>query len=105
MDGNDNVITTDAGDDRIYDGDGEDEVRTGSGDDIIYNGGGIDYFDGGDGTDTLVDDLTTELNGGFEPQSFEVAFNTVTGIHGRVNSDIGQDTIVGIENFHPSWGL
>ena len=93
------MITTDAGDDRIYDGDGEDEVRTGSGDDIIYNGGGIDYFDGGDGADTLVDDLTSELNGGFEPQSFEVAFNTVTGIHGRANSDIGQDTIVGIENF------
>ena len=94
-DGNDNVITTGAGDDIISDGYGDDFVDAGDGDDVIYNNGGTDQFVGGSGSDTLI----TDISSGFDAGSFEIVFDAVEGVHGRANSDIGQDTIVGIENF------
>ncbi|MDA8859992.1 hypothetical protein N9I33_00840, partial [Paracoccaceae bacterium] len=83
------------GDDYIEDGMGSDEVYGGAGDDTINNIGGSDLFDGGDGSDTLI----TDISSGFDERSFEVGFDTVAGTHGRLNSDVGQDTISGIENF------
>jgi Ca2+-binding RTX toxin-like protein len=83
------------GDDYLEDGFGSDEVYGGDGDDTINNIGGSDLFDGGDGNDTLITDIST----GFDERSFEVGFDTVSGTHGRLNSDLGQDTIADIESF------
>jgi Ca2+-binding RTX toxin-like protein len=91
--GNDEIFSY-AGNDFIEDGLGDDYVYAGIGDDTINNIGGTDYFDGGDGVDTLITDVTQ-----FAAGDFVLGFNAIEGTHGRLNSDIGQDTIVGIENF------
>ena len=94
LDGDDLIIGGE-GDDYLEDGYGSDEVYGGAGDDTINNIGGSDLFDGGDGSDTLITDIST----GFDERSFEIGFDTVAGTHGRLNSDLGQDTIADIENF------
>jgi Ca2+-binding RTX toxin-like protein len=91
----DDYLDGGAGDDYLEDGYGSDEVYGGAGDDTINNIGGSDLFDGGDGSDTLITDIST----GFDERSFEIGFDTVAGTHGRLNSDLGQDTIASIENF------
>ena len=91
----DDVLRGGLGNDYLEDGAGNDEVYGGDGDDTINNIGGTDIFDGGDGDDTLITDIST----GFDERSFEVGFNTIAGTHGRLNSNVGQDTIIGIENF------
>ena len=93
--GGDDILRGGAGDDYLEDGYGNDEVYGDAGDDTINNIGGSDLFNGGDGNDTLITDIST----GFDERSFAVGFNTVTGTHGRLNSDIGQDQISAIENF------
>src|SRR5262249_55407663 len=45
-------ITTDAGDDVLYGGDGNDELTGWSGDDLLIGGQGNDMLEGDDGTDT-----------------------------------------------------
>ena len=79
------------GSDVIEDSVDDDRVFALDGDDIIINRGGSDYFDGGEGQDTLRTDVT-----GLEEATLN--FDTVSGIHGRYQSDVGQDTIVSIEN-------
>ena len=91
----DDILEGGAGDDYLEDGFGSDKVYGGAGDDTINNIGGSDLFDGGDGSDTLITDIST----GFDERSFEIGFDTVAGTHGRLNSDLGQDTISDIENF------
>lgn len=61
--------------------------------------GGSDTFNGGAGNDTLYTPLDEWLFPDFEARSFEVEFNLLTGIHGRADSDIGQDKLVSIENY------
>jgi len=78
--------------DVIEDTPGDDTVRGFEGDDVIINRGGSDFFDGGAGQDTLQVDLTG-LN-----DSDTLTFDTILGLHGRYDSDVGQDTIVSIEN-------
>ncbi|WP_299371538.1 DUF4214 domain-containing protein [uncultured Tateyamaria sp.] len=64
------------------------------GDDLIINaGGGSDRFIGGAGEDTLRTDVTGLAEGD------GITFNTVTGVHGRRNSTVGQDTIETLEHF------
>jgi len=91
--GND-LIEGQSGNDFIEDGAGNDTIYGGSGNDTINNVGGTDTFDGGDGVDTLISDVTQFAQG-----DFILGFNAVSGTHGRLNSDVGQDTVVSIENF------
>jgi Ca2+-binding RTX toxin-like protein len=84
-------ITGTSGPDVIEDTTGSDRVFALGGDDIIINRGGSDYFDGGEGQDTLRTDLT-----GLNKDTLN--FDTVSGVHGRYQSEVGQDTIVSIEN-------
>ncbi|NIY72908.1 hypothetical protein HCZ30_10755 [Marivivens donghaensis] len=89
----DDEITTEGGD-----GPNED-VRALGGDDLIINLGGSDTFNGGSGNDTLYTPLDNDLFPQFEPFSFAVEFNLLTGIHGRADSTIGQDKLISIENY------
>lgn len=89
------VSTTPTEGDDVLTGTEADEVidALGGNDTIINAGGGEDTFIGGAGVDTLITDVT-----GLEEDSI-LMFNTVTGEHGREDSDVGQDVIDGIENF------
>jgi len=91
--GND-LINALGGDDYIEDGTQNDTILAGAGNDTINNIGGSDSFDGGEGVDTLISDVTQ-----FAAGEFVINFDTTTGVHGRQNSDVGQDTISGLENF------
>ncbi|SEO07005.1 Hemolysin-type calcium-binding repeat-containing protein [Palleronia pelagia] len=88
----DDVIVGGAGDDNLRDGAGNDTVVGDDGEDTFYNFGGQDVFEGGAGRDRLVTDLTGLAND-------ILAVDLEAGTHGRYQSDIGQDTLVGIEDF------
>ena len=85
-------MTGTSGPDVIEDTTGSDRIFALGGDDVIINRGGSDYFDGGEGQDTLRTDLT-----GLE-EGPTLNFDAVSGVHGLHQSDVGQDTIVSIEN-------
>ncbi|MCT4556193.1 MAG: hypothetical protein N4A53_16045 [Pelagimonas sp.] len=83
------------GNDRLTGTAADEEIDALGGDDTIINaGGGSDTFIGGLGEDWLVTDLT-----GVAPHPDGLIFDALNGIHGRANSNVGQDVIQHIENF------
>lgn len=94
---NDDTIYGYGGNDVLTDGGGNDKVFGGNGNDTIHNLGGTDLFNGGSGRDKLVTDISD--TGRFTPQSFQVIFDTVAGVHGQRATTAGRDTLKGIEDF------
>ncbi|SFE33895.1 calcium-binding protein [Roseivivax sediminis] len=89
--GGDDIIFGRGGNDFLEDGSGDDSLSGGAGDDFFDNRGGADTFDGGTGRDEILTDLS------------DLPFDTfvvdlVAGTQGRQNSDLGRDTLIGIED-------
>jgi Ca2+-binding RTX toxin-like protein len=74
------------GNDTVDGGAGNDVVRAGAGDDLILGGAGNDNYDGGSGSDTV----------GFSATSSGVLVDFAGGT--ASGTQIGNDTLVGIEN-------
>ncbi|MDF1721672.1 MAG: hypothetical protein P1U65_13430 [Minwuia sp.] len=120
-DGNDNNVGSDGGDD-VQLGGGNDSFNGGAGNDTINGGAGNDVLVGGAGDDVVNGDADNDtltgvdgndlLNGGpdIDTVSFAVSSNGVdanllTGTARSIGQDeIGQDTLIGIENIIGSSG-
>jgi len=89
-DNNDNNITTGDGDDTITGSGGDDVLNGGAGDDtfIASPGGGDDTYIGGDGIDTIT----------YAASDDDLIINLSTGTASDDRGNIGNDTLIEIEN-------
>lgn len=86
--------TPTSGNDTLFGSAADETISAMAGDDLIVNaGGGRDLFDGGAGDDTLTTDVTGLA------ADYVLEFNAISGVHGRMGSDLGRDTVANIENF------
>jgi Ca2+-binding RTX toxin-like protein len=103
LDGNDIIVTSQAGP-NIYGGEGDDAIRnTGSGTGYLYGGTGNDTIHGGTSFDSIYGEIGNDLLVGGE---FDYVMATNSGLIAAWNGEVsGSDTIYGGEGMDGIYGL